>query len=61
MDKQIIKRIINERQQEVLERQLVERPQLFERGMNYVLACRYSQGRKVVSYGAGHAESYCFW
>lgn len=37
MDKQIIKRIINERQQEVLERQLVERPQLFERGMNYVL------------------------
>jgi len=37
MDKQIIKRIINERQQEVLERQLIERPQLFERGMNYVL------------------------
>ncbi len=37
MDKQIIKRIINERQQEVLERQLVERPQLFESGMNYVL------------------------
>lgn len=37
MDKQVIKKIINERHKEVRERQLVERPQLFERRMNYVL------------------------
>lgn len=37
MDKQVIKTIITERHREVRERQLVERPQLFERKMNYVL------------------------
>ena len=37
MDKQVIKRIIAERHQEIRERRLVERPQLFERKMNYAL------------------------
>jgi predicted AAA+ superfamily ATPase len=37
MDKQVVKTIITERHREVRERQLVERPQLFERKMNYVL------------------------
>ena len=37
MDKQVIKTIITERHREVRDRQLVERPQLFERKMNYVL------------------------
>ena len=37
MDKQVIKNIIMERHREVRERQLVERPQLFEPRMNYVL------------------------
>lgn len=37
MDKLVIKNIIMERHREVRERQLVERPQLFERRMNYVL------------------------
>lgn len=37
MDKQVIKTIIMERHREVRERRLVERPQLFERRMNYVL------------------------
>ena len=37
MEKQVIKTIITERHREVRERQLVERPQLFERKMNYVL------------------------
>ena len=37
MDKQVIKTIITERHREVRERQLVERPQMFERKMNYVL------------------------
>lgn len=37
MDKQVIKTIITERHREVRERRLVERPQLFERKMNYVL------------------------
>ena len=37
MDKQVIKRIIIERHQEVRERQLTFRPQHFEERMNYVL------------------------
>ena len=37
MDKQVIKKIITERHQEVRERRLVKRPQLFEHKMNYVL------------------------
>ena len=37
MDKQLIKKIIMERHQEVRDWHLVERPQLFERQMNYVL------------------------
>ena len=37
MDKQLIKKIITERHQEVRDWKLVERPQLFERQMNYVL------------------------
>ena len=37
MDKQVIKRIIIERHQEVRERQLTFRPQQFEERMNYVL------------------------
>lgn len=37
MDKQVIKRIIDERHQEVCNRQLVKRPQQFERMTNYVL------------------------
>ena len=37
MDKQVLKRIITERHQEVRERQLTFRPQQFEERMNYVL------------------------
>ncbi len=37
MDKQVIKRIIIERHQEVRERRLVRRPHFFENRMNYVL------------------------
>ena len=37
MDKQIIKKIIKERHQEVYGRQLIKRPQVFEEKMNYVL------------------------
>ena len=37
MDKQVLKRIIIERHQEVRERQLTFRPQHFEEKMNYVL------------------------
>jgi len=37
MEKQIIKNIITERHREIRERRLIERPQVFERKMNYVL------------------------
>jgi len=37
MEKQILKNIITERHREIRERRLVERPQVFERKMNYVL------------------------
>ena len=37
MDKQVIKKIITERHQEIRERHLVKRPHLFERKMNYAL------------------------
>ena len=37
MDKQVIKKVITERHQEIREWKLVRRPQVFERRMNYVL------------------------